>query len=155
MTGYLDDPDITRTVMSSAGWYTTGDLGLMTEDGSSLEIKGRTKYIISKGGIKVYHQVIEDMLLMYGKISQVCVIGVPDAKLFNEICACIIPKPNEHLSESELFEYCKQKALGNMSLMIPKFNYFTDTFPLNCNGKTDKKRLIQLTTEYFHLKNHE
>ena len=151
MVGYLDDPHHTEQAITTAKWYVTGDIGVMTENGKSFEIVGRTKDVISKGGSKVYPRGIEDLLLQHPRVSKACVIGVPDPKLFNEICACITLTPGEKLTEDELVGFCTQKTMGNVSLMVPKYYYFTESFPLNTSGKVDKKVLIKITTEHFHL----
>ena len=115
MVGYLDDPDQTEQVITASKWYITGDQGVIAEDGTSFEIIGRTKDVISKGGTKVHPKSIEDILLQHPGVSKVCVIGVPDPKLFNEICACIIATPSAKLTEDGLSSFCT-KTLQAMPL---------------------------------------
>ena len=95
-------------------------------------------------------QTIEDILLEHPKVEEVAVIGVPDPRLFQEICACVILKPDaEQTGEEELKEYIASKMVDDS--FLPKYYAFMKTFPRVETGKIDKAGLVAQTIEKLKL----
>ena len=119
MIGYWKDPVKTAEAIDHAGWYNTGDLGVMDEEGF-LKIIGRTKEMIIVGGENVYPREIEELLHTHPAILDAHVIGVPDPRKGEEICAWVKLKngggdgDKKEVTEEELKKFCKD----NVSLML-------------------------------------
>ncbi len=123
--------------MDEKGWLHSGDLGTMDEDGY-VQITGRLKEMIIRGGENIYPREIEDFLFTHPKISQAAVFGVPDEFYGEEIAAWIELHPGEEMSEEELRAYC---AEGLAHFMVPKYLRFVDEFPMTVTGKLQKFRM--------------
>ncbi|GAA3039154.1 hypothetical protein GCM10020000_16840 [Streptomyces olivoverticillatus] len=107
MLGYWNEPERTAEAVDAEGWMHTGDLALMDED-DYVQIVGRIKDMIIRGGENVYPREIEEFLYSHPKISDVQVIGVPDESYGEEIMACVILRdPAETLTRDELARYCR------------------------------------------------
>src|SRR5579884_3246254 len=104
--------------------------------------------MIIRGGENVYPREIEEFLYTHEKISDVQVIGVPDAKYGEEIMAWIKVKPGEQVTEEELKEYCKGKIAHNK---IPRYFKFVDAFPMTVTGKIQKFLMRQEAIEELNL----
>jgi fatty-acyl-CoA synthase len=137
MLGYWDDPEQTRSVIDEARWMHTGDLAVMDEAGY-LNIVGRIKDMIIRGGENVYPREIEEFLYGHPAIEDVQVIGVPDARLGEEICAWVKLRPGQALSQAELREYCTGKIAH---YKIPRYLRITGEFPMTVTGKVQKFRM--------------
>jgi fatty-acyl-CoA synthase len=137
MLGYWDDPDQTAGVIDQARWMHTGDLAVMDEAGY-LNIVGRIKDMIIRGGENVYPREIEEFLYGHPAIEDVQVIGVPDPRLGEEICAWVKLRPGQALSEAELREYCTGKIAH---YKIPRYLRITGEFPMTVTGKVQKFKM--------------
>src|SRR5699024_4667266 len=91
MKGYYKMPEATRQAIDEDGWLHTGDIGTMDEDGN-FRITGRLKDMIIRGGENIYPREIEEFLYTHPAVSDVQVVGVPDEKYGEEVCACVILK---------------------------------------------------------------
>ncbi|MFC7060351.1 AMP-binding protein [Halobacillus seohaensis] len=137
MKGYYKNEESTEATIDEEGWLHTGDIAVMDNDGY-LEITGRMKDMIIRGGENVYPREIEEFLYQHPKVLDVQVIGVPDQKFGEEIMAFIIPKEGAEVTEEEIRKFCD----GNISKhKIPRFIRFTEEYPMTASGKIQKFKL--------------
>jgi fatty-acyl-CoA synthase len=134
MLGYWENLEATTQAIDVARWMHTGDLATMDEEGY-IKIVGRIKDMIIRGGENVYPREIEEFLYTHPKVSDVQVIGVPDVKYGEEICAWIKPKPGEQTNADEIKEFCRGKIAH---YKIPRYITFVDAFPMTVTGKVQK-----------------
>ncbi|KAM7308218.1 medium-chain acyl-CoA ligase ACSF2, mitochondrial [Ixodes scapularis] len=113
--GYLKQDDKTREVVRD-NWYHTGDEATMSEDGR-ITIRGRIKDLIIRGGENIYPPEIESLLYTHSDVLEVQVVGVPDSRLGEEVCAWIILKPGKSLSEEDVKGFCKGKVCEIIKLV--------------------------------------
>ena len=147
MLGYWNNPEATAEAIDSARWMHTGDLATMDAEGY-INIVGRIKDMIIRGGENVYPREIEEFLYKHPKISEAQVIGVPDPRYGEEIMAWVKVKPGEQVTEEELKEYCKGKIAHNK---IPRYLKVVDSFPMTVTGKIQKFLMRQQSTEELGL----
>jgi fatty-acyl-CoA synthase len=137
MLGYWNDPEQTSSAIDQARWMHTGDLAVMDEAGY-LNIVGRIKDMIIRGGENVYPREIEEFLYSHPAIEDVQVIGVPDARLGEEICAWVKLRPGQQLTEEELRAFCTGKIAH---FKIPRYLRITGEFPMTVTGKVQKFKM--------------
>ncbi len=137
MLGYWNDDERTRDSIDKAGWMHTGDLAEMDEDGY-VNIVGRIKEMVIRGGENVYPREIEEFLYSHPAISDVQVIGVPDKKYGEELMAWVKLKEGEQISDAELRAYCQDKIAY---FKIPRYWKFVDGFPMTVTGKVRKVQM--------------
>jgi fatty-acyl-CoA synthase len=134
MLGYWNNEEATRTAIDAARWMHSGDLAVMDEEGY-IKIVGRIKDMIIRGGENVYPREIEEFLYTHPKISDVQVIGVPDAKYGEEIMAWVRLREGESASIEELREFCRDQIAH---YKIPRYIKFVEAFPTTVTGKVQK-----------------
>jgi fatty-acyl-CoA synthase len=134
MRGYDQDADATARSIDSEGWLRTGDLGTMRADGY-LNITGRAKEMIIRGGENIFPREIEDFLITHPKVSDVQVVGLPDAKLGESVLCWIRLKAGESATEDEIRAFCQGRIAH---FKIPQFIRFVDEFPMTVSGKVQK-----------------
>jgi fatty-acyl-CoA synthase len=134
MQGYWGDAEKTAEAIDKGGWMHTGDLATMDTDGY-VNIVGRLKDMVIRGGENVYPREIEEFLYRHPKVQDVQVIGVPDAKYGEEVCAWIKLREGERASEEEIREFCKGQIAH---YKIPRYIRFVDQFPMTITGKIQK-----------------
>ncbi|KAG2393548.1 hypothetical protein C9374_007079 [Naegleria lovaniensis] len=151
MKYYWDQPDATRKVIDKDGWMKTGDIAVFRKDekGPYCSIEGRIKDIIIRGGENIVPREIENFLYLHPAIKDVAIVGVPDAKYGEQICACIILKRGQSLTQEELNDYCHNQIAH---YKIPKYVMFMDEFPLTVTGKIQKFVLRDWAAEKLGLK---
>jgi fatty-acyl-CoA synthase len=137
MLGYWNDDRATHEAIDDARWMHTGDLATMDEDGY-VNIVGRTKDMIIRGGENIYPREIEEFLYSHPAIADVQVIGVPDARYGEIVCAWIVLRPGAALTEEELREFCRDKIAR---FKIPALVRFVDSFPMTVTGKIQKYKM--------------
>jgi fatty-acyl-CoA synthase len=137
MNGYDDEPEATRNAIDPEGWLHTGDLAAMRPDGY-FRITGRAKDMIIRGGENVYPREIEEFLYTHAKIAEVQVVGLPDIKLGETLCAWIRLKTAETATEDEIREFCRGKVAH---FKIPQYIRFVDSFPTTVTGKVQKYKI--------------
>ncbi|KAM9773404.1 medium-chain acyl-CoA ligase ACSF2, mitochondrial isoform X2 [Syngnathus typhle] len=147
MLGYWNDPDKTRECIGEDGWYKTGDIGSLDAFGYC-RIEGRIKDLIIRGGENVYPAEIEQFLHTHPKVNEVQVVGVADARMGEEICACIKVKDEQELSQEDVKAFCKGKI---SHFKIPRYVMFVSSFPLTVTGKVQKHQLRQEAEERLGL----
>jgi fatty-acyl-CoA synthase len=134
MLGYWNNPEATAEAIDRARWMHTGDLATMDTEGY-INIVGRIKDMIIRGGENVYPREIEEFLYTHPKVSDVQVIGVPDPKYGEEIMAWVKVKRGEQVTAEELQAYCKGQIAH---YKVPHYFKFVDTFPMTVTGKIQK-----------------
>ncbi|MFO1179440.1 MAG: AMP-binding protein [Ottowia sp.] len=137
MQGYWEDPARTAEAIDAEGWMHTGDLATMDESGY-VNIVGRIKDMVIRGGENVYPREIEEFLYRHPKVQDVQVVGLPDAKYGEELCAWIIAKPGQQLDEDEVRAFCKGKIAH---YKVPRYIRFVDAFPMTVTGKIQKFKI--------------
>lgn len=147
MLEYWQDEEKTRETLHRDGWLHTGDTATMDEDGYTY-IVGRSKDMICRGGENIFPAEIEDYLLTNEKIQSAQVVGVPDERLQEEICACILLRQGKQATEEEIIAFCK----GNISHQkVPRYVIFVESFPLTPVGKVKKYVLREIAREKLGL----
>jgi acyl-CoA synthetase (AMP-forming)/AMP-acid ligase II len=137
MLGYYKAETLTRDTFDEDGWYFTGDLATIDEDGY-IRIVGRVKDLIIRGGQNIYPAEIEDVINTHPKVKQSSVVGIPDAVAGEKVLAFIIPEDDSEPTVLEIMEFCRENIA---SYKVPGFVYFVDEFPLNATGKVLKRVL--------------
>ncbi len=143
MLGYWDDKEKTAEAIDEARWMHTGDLAVMDEEGY-INIVGRIKDMIIRGGENIYPREIEEFLYQHPKVSDVQVIGIPSQKYGEEVMAWIKPKPDEHITEEEIIAFCRGQITH---FKIPKLYKFVDEFPMTVTGKIKKVEMRKISTK--------
>lgn len=149
MLGYWGDPEKTAEAIDSEGWMHTGDLATIDADGYG-NIVGRLKDMIIRGGENVYPREIEEYLYRHPKVADVAVVGLPDPKFGEEICAWIILRPGDHASEEEINEFCRGQIAH---YKVPRYIRFVADFPLTVTGKVQKFQIREKMMEELNLSN--
>ena len=134
MLGYWGDEAKTREAIDAAGWMHTGDIATIDEAGYC-NIVGRIKDMVIRGGENIYPREIEEFLYRHPKIVDVQVVGVPDEKYGEALCAWIILREGESLTEDEVRAFCQGQIAH---YKIPAYIRFTDSFPMTVTGKIQK-----------------
>jgi len=134
MHGYWADEDKTREAIDSERWMHTGDLATMDAEGY-VNIVGRIKDMVIRGGENVYPREIEEFLYRHPAVSDVQVIGVPDKKYGEELCAWIILKAGQSATADEVRDFCKGQIAH---YKVPRYIKFVDAFPMTITGKIQK-----------------
>jgi fatty-acyl-CoA synthase len=134
MRGYWNDAERTRDVIDAGGWMHTGDLAIIDEQGYC-NIVGRVKDMIIRGGENVSPREIEEFLYRHPAVLDVAVVGVPDAKFGEAVCACIRLRVGMSASEEEIREFCRDQIAH---YKVPRYVRFVDSFPLTVSGKVQK-----------------
>lgn len=138
MLGYWEEPDLTAEAIDPAGWMHTGDLAVMDDDGY-VQIVGRIKDMIIRGGENVYPREIEEFLHTHPKIADVQVVGVPDENYGEEILACVILREGATtLTRDELARFCRGRLAA---FKVPRHLRVMDAFPMTVSGKVRKVEL--------------
>ena len=148
MLGYWDNPEATASAIDAANWMHTGDLAVMRDDGN-VNISGRIKDMIIRGGENVYPREIEEFLYSHPKVSEVQVIGVPDLKYGEEICAWVRLRQGEISTDEELRAYCRGQIAH---YKIPRYIRFTTEFPTTVTGKIQKFRMREISIDELGLR---
>jgi fatty-acyl-CoA synthase len=147
MRGYYNNPTATRETIDEGGWLHTGDLAVMREDGT-FKITGRIKDMVIRGGENVYPREIEEFLYTHPKIRDAQVIGVPDKKYGEELCAWIHLKEDETATEEEIKSFCKEKIAH---YKIPRYFKFVEEYPMTVTGKIQKYRMREISIQELGL----
>ncbi|HEY2751288.1 AMP-binding protein [Phenylobacterium sp.] len=134
MLGYWEDPARTAEALDANGWMHTGDLATLDADGCG-NIVGRIKDMVIRGGENVYPREIEEFLYRHPAVQDVQVIGVPDPKYGEELCAWIVLHPGQALTPEAVREFCQGQIAH---YKIPRYIRFVKDFPTTVTGKVQK-----------------
>lgn len=137
MKCYYHNPSATHATLDENRWNHTGDLGTLDAEGY-VKIVGRLKDMVIRGGENIYPREIEEFLHHHEKIADVYVIGVPDAKYGEELCAWVRVENGHTLIEEEVKEFCRGKIAH---YKIPRYVLFVTEFPINISGKIQKYKM--------------
>lgn len=141
MIGYWENDAATASAIDDAGWMHTGDIAIMDNEGY-VNIVGRIKDMIVRGGENVYPREIEEYLMNHDSIEDVQVTGVPDPKFGEEIIAWVSLKSGAKMNEDDIKAFCK----GNIAhYKVPRYIKFTDEFPMTVTGKIQKYKMRQVS----------
>jgi fatty-acyl-CoA synthase len=147
MLGYWNNPSATAEAIDSARWMHTGDLATMDEDGY-VNIVGRIKDMIIRGGENVYPREIEEFLYTHPDVSDVQVIGVPSEKYGEEVMAWVKLREGAVVSSDALDAYCRGKIA---TYKIPRYWKFVDGFPMTVTGKIQKFKMREVAVDELGL----
>ncbi|HEX5851463.1 MAG TPA: hypothetical protein VFY36_00065 [Solirubrobacteraceae bacterium] len=147
MLGYWDEDERTAEAIDRGRWMHTGDLAVMDDEGY-LQIVGRRKDMVIRGGENVYPREIEEFLYAHPDIADVQVIGVPDARYGEEIMAWIVPRQGAALDEQAIAEFCRGRIAH---FKIPHYVRTVDEFPMTVTGKVQKFKLRERAIEDLGL----
>jgi fatty-acyl-CoA synthase len=134
MRGYWEEPERTRDVLDAGGWMHSGDLAVIDEEGYC-SIVGRVKDMIIRGGENISPREIEEFLYRHPAVLDVAVVGVPDPKFGEAVCACIRLREGLTAAEEELREFCRAHIAH---YKVPRYVRFVEAFPLTISGKVQK-----------------
>ncbi len=140
MLGYYRMPAETAKSLTAEGFFLTGDLAMIDEEGY-VSIMGRRKELIIRGGSKVYPRELEDLLRTHPAIDEVCVIGIPNELLGELVCACVIPIEGAIVTGDELKAYVREQVAA---YKVPDLVHFFDAFPQTASGKIKRRELAQM-----------
>jgi fatty-acyl-CoA synthase len=139
MRGYLRMPAETAKVHTPDGFFLTGDLGIIDEDGT-VRILGRRQETISRGGIQLYPRELEDRLRAHPAVDDVCVIGVPHDVMGELVCACIVAVEGAVITGDEIKRFARETMAADK---VPDLVRFFDTFPMTGSGKVRRRELAR------------
>jgi fatty-acyl-CoA synthase len=147
MLGYWNNPDATREAIDASRWMHTGDLATM-DDEDYVNIVGRIKDMIIRGGENIYPREIEEFLYAHPAVSDVQVIGVPSERYGEEVMAWVKLRDGEHPTDEELVAFCRGKIA---TYKIPRYWKFVDGFPMTVTGKIQKFKMRETAVSELGL----
>ena len=137
--GYYKNPQANAELFTADGWFRTGDLGVMEPSGN-VRIVGRLKEMINRGGKKFFPREIEEILYTHPKVLHAAIVGVPDPRLGERNCLCVIPRPGAALSLEEMVGFLKG---GVATYKLPEEIEVFDEFPFTPTGKIQRHALTR------------
>ncbi len=146
MKGYYNMPEATAQVIVD-GWLHSGDLATKDEEGY-YRITGRIKDMIIRGGENIYPKEIEEFLYTNPKVLDVQVVGVPSKQYGEEVCACVVLRKDEAITEDELKDYVRDNLARHK---VPKYILFMSEFPMTASGKIQKYKLREEAAQRLNL----
>jgi fatty-acyl-CoA synthase len=147
MLGYWSDPQRTAEVIDAARWMHTGDLATMDDEGY-LNIVGRIKDMVIRGGENVYPREVEEFLYSHPAIADVQVVGVPDEKYGEELCAWIVVRDGQNITEEQVREFCAGRLAH---FKVPRYVMVVAEFPMTVTGKVQKFKMREASIERLGL----
>jgi fatty-acyl-CoA synthase len=147
MLGYWGDPERTVEAIDAARWMHTGDLATMDADGY-VNIVGRIKDMVIRGGENVYPREIEEFLFRHPKVEAAQVVGVPDPKYGEELCAWVKLKSGTTATPEEIQDFCRGQIAH---YKIPRYIKFVDSFPMTVTGKVQKFMMREQMVQELRL----
>jgi fatty-acyl-CoA synthase len=140
MQGYYRQPAETRRAFTPEGYFLTGDLAWLSEDGF-IRIVGRRKEMIIRGGYNVYPREVEDVLRAHPAVEDVCVVGVPHEVLGEMICACVVATEGAIVRGEDVLDFAREQMAD---YKVPDLVRFFDALPLTASGKVKRRELAQV-----------
>ena len=148
MQGYWNDPDKTAETIDDEQWLHSGDLATMDSEGY-VQIVGRIKDMIIRGGENVYPREVEEFLYTHPDILDVQVFGIPDSKYGEEICAWVKARSGSELTEQAIKAFCKDQITH---FKVPRYIRFVEEYPMTVTGKIQKFKMREaMVEELEHL----
>ena len=143
MLGYWKKPEATAEVLDDEGWFRTGDLGKLDDDGY-LFIVDRIKDLIIHGGYNVYPREVEEVLYEIPGVAQASVVGTPDEKYGQQVTAVIALSPGAHLDAAEVERFARENLAA---YKIPRIIEFVEELPKGPSGKILKREIVAMYTK--------
>jgi acyl-CoA synthetase (AMP-forming)/AMP-acid ligase II len=140
MRGYYRQPMETQSAFDREGFFLSGDLGIIDEDGY-VHLVGRRKEVIIRSGFNVYPREVEDRLQAHPAVREAAVVGVPDEVLGEAICACVVPVEGAIVTGQEIKDWCRMTLAD---YKVPDLVRFLDEFPLTGTGKVRRVELSRM-----------
>ena len=150
MLGYWNDPERTAEAIDAGRWMHTGDLATMDDEGY-LKIVGRSKDMVIRGGENVYPREVEEFLYAHPDITDVQVVGVPDLRYGEELCAFVILREGASATPEVLQEWCRGRIAH---YKVPRYVQIVSSFPMTVTGKVQKFKLREQAIEELDLSGH-
>jgi fatty-acyl-CoA synthase len=148
MLGYYKNPDATAAAIDAEGWLHTGDLAVRLSSGY-YKITGRIKDMVIRGGENIFPREIEEFLFTHPAVEQAAVVGVPDPKYGEELCAWIKLKGGQTASEEQIREFCR----GSLAhFKVPRYVRFVESYPQTVTGKIQKFKIREIMRDELGLK---
>ena len=147
MHGYWGDAEKTREAIDDEGFMHTGDLAVMDAQGY-VNIVGRIKDMVIRGGENLYPREIEEFLYRHPQVQDVQVVGVPDSRYGEELCAWIIAKPGQSVTEDDIRAFCQGQIAH---YKVPRYIRFVDAFPMTVTGKIQKFKIRETMMQQLQL----
>jgi fatty-acyl-CoA synthase len=147
MLGYYAMPEATEAAVLTGGWLRTGDLAVLDSDGN-YRITGRIKDMIIRGGENIYPREIEEFLFTHPAVESAQVVGVPDPRFGEEVCAWIKVRKGAALTEDEVRAFCEERLAY---FKVPRYVAFVEDFPLTVTGKVMKYRIREVAIRELGL----
>ena len=147
MHGYWGDAEKTREAIDDEGFMHTGDLAVMDAQGY-VNIVGRIKDMVIRGGENLYPREIEEFLYRHPQVQDVQVVGVPDSRYGEELCAWIIAKPGQSVTEDDIRAFCQGQIAH---YKVPRYIRFVEAFPMTVTGKIQKFKIRETMMEQLQL----
>ena len=151
MLGYWENPEATSLAIDGHGWMHTGDTAVMDLDGY-VNIVGRIKDMIVRGGENIYPREIEEYLIAHRDIEDVQVTGVPDEKFGEEIIAWVKLNGDSDLTEDDVKGFCKGRIAH---YKVPRYIRFCEEFPMTVTGKVQKYKMREISIDELNLQEQE
>jgi non-ribosomal peptide synthetase component E (peptide arylation enzyme) len=142
--GYHNNSNANAEAFTADGWFRTGDLGRYVDDDLNVEIVGRRKEIINRGGKKFFPREIEEILYTHPKILHAAMVGIADARLGERNCLCVMPKAGQHLTLSEAVAFLKGQVAD---YKLPEMLVEVDELPMTPTGKLRRHVLSEQITK--------
>ncbi|OWF56071.1 uncharacterized protein LOC110452055 [Mizuhopecten yessoensis] len=154
MREYYGDQQLTANSFATGAWFRTGDIGKISCN-DSLVIIGREKDVISRGGRKIYPGMLEDLIKHIPFIKYVCVVPVPDRRLYEEICVCFMRSDASEMTKEDVKKFCEEHLYADGTVdgigVMPAYYVQFEEFPLLSNGKPDKGAIRDEAVNRLHL----
>lgn len=147
MRGYWDDAERTSEAIDAEGWMHTGDLGTIDDEGYC-RVTGRIKDMLIRGGENIYPREIEEFLSRIDFVSEAQVIGIPDERFGEEVCACIRLRPGSEANAEAVREACRGQIAH---YKVPRYVLFVEEFPMTVTGKVQKHLLRDQVIELLEV----
>ena len=132
--GYCNNPAVNKESFTDDGWFRTGDLATF-DAGGNLRIVGRKKEMLIRGGANIYPREIEEALYQHPKVMDAAIVGVPDHRLGERVCACIVPKAGERMEFHEMVDFLRDRIA---TYKLPEFLQILENLPRTPTGKVQK-----------------
>ncbi len=147
MLGYWDEPEKTAEAVDADGFMHTGDMAVMDADGY-VSVVGRIKDLVIRGGENVYPREVEEFLFTHPDVLEAQVVGVPDVRYGEELCAWVRVRDGASVSEEDLREFCRGRLAH---YKVPRYVRFTEEFPMTVTGKVQKYLMRETSTSELGL----
>jgi fatty-acyl-CoA synthase len=147
MRGYWENVEATQEAVDDAGWMHTGDVGVM-DDAGYLNIVGRIKDMVIRGGENLYPREIEEVLFSHPSVASAQVIGVPDERMGEELMAWVVLREGATTTEEDLRAFCRSQVAH---FKVPRYVRFVTDFPMTVTGKVQKFKMREMAIEELGL----